>query len=239
MLITIEGPDKIGKSSVIKELFEMTGDRTIFLSDPGTTETGLQCRKIIKKIEKHPMADFALFLQAKQELSSNLREDEVYISDRYNDSTIVYQSLLLDIDQEEINNIINKFITVQPEITFILDGDKDIIKKRMIEDTNVDYMEKQIENKIENIIDRYRALKYLFPERKYVYINVANKTPKEIQEEIVREAKFYLFDKYILSGGMDLSKNEKIDIIKEKIENTNDAQEKQMLIKVLSILQWE
>lgn len=239
MLISIEGPDKVGKSSAVEQLQDIVKDRAIFLQDPGTTEIGLECRRLIKEVKKDPKADFALFLQAKAELSSIIEDDKIYITDRYIDSTIVYQSLLLNMHPLEVDYIVRKFVTILPEITFILYGNKDGVKERIMADKQVDFLEEQAKKRIGEVVDMYLALDKMFPSRKYIYINTDNKNFKKVQQEIIYKLQECLFSKYIQHGGISLTKKEKRDIIQQKLEETKDAQEAKMLIRMLNILQWE
>jgi len=108
-------------------------------------------------------------------LSSIIEDDKIYITDRYIDSTIVYQSLLLNIHPLEVDYIVRKFVTVLPEITFILYGNKEGIKERIMIDKQVDFLEEQVEKRIEEVVDLYLALDKMFPGRSYIYVNTDSK----------------------------------------------------------------
>lgn len=75
----------------------------------------------------------------------------------------------------EVDYIVRKFVTVLPEITFVLYSDKEGIKKRIMKDKQVDFLEEQVEKRIEEVVDMYLSLDRMFPGRKYIYINTDDK----------------------------------------------------------------
>mgnify|MGYP001184560191 CR=1 FL=1 len=80
----------------------------------------------------------------------------------------------------EVDYIVRKFVTILPEITFILYGNKDGVKERIMADKLVDFLEEQAKKRIGEVVDMYLALDKMFPSRKYIYINTDNKNFKKV-----------------------------------------------------------
>ena len=127
-VLAIEGPDGIGKTTVVRKLSEMMRDRgleAVCVRAPGATSTGQQLREIILDnagIDPYALthlfcADFAL--SAEEIIVPALREQKTVIFDRFLISTLVYQYLryskrerndaVIDLIQREQHVLIQKY----------------------------------------------------------------------------------------------------------------------------------
>jgi len=142
LFIVFEGGEGSGKSSLARLLYEelvKTVD-TILVNDPGGTDVGMDIRKILLNPEKKSSITTELYLYhaARAQLVDEiilpaLREGKVVISDRFNDSTHVYQGDIRGWDKNTLNNlddITNKGI--KPDITFLCNVSATIGLKRSL-----------------------------------------------------------------------------------------------------------
>lgn len=189
---TIEGGEGVGKTTVIqmlKEKLEKSGRRVVITREPGGDKVAELIRNIILDNEIHLNTEILLFAASRSEHLQNviipaLRQGKIVISDRYVDSSLVYQgSVQKGENVWEINNIaINGFL---PRKTFLLDLEPAIAMKR-ISDNNREqnrYDRKEIEfhNKVR---DGYRELAANNPR---IVVIDADKAPDEITNDIYRE----------------------------------------------------
>ncbi len=147
MFITLEGADFSGKTTmslVIKEYFEKLGRSVILTQEPGGTALGSKLRKILT--EEDVVADpidvttqILLFYAARIHHVNNviipaLIHGNVVISDRFIDSSMVYQGLLYkhtDVIEQLVSIDKLKYLKVRPDYTFFYDIDFDTMLTRM------------------------------------------------------------------------------------------------------------
>lgn len=152
-LISFEGIDGVGKSTVVNAVYEklsIKGYNVCLLRDPGSSEIGEQLRNIIKSdIPRSKLTNLFLYLTARLELVSEIessKHDYNYILlDRYVDSTIAYQGYGQGIDLsiiKSLNDILldnNKYL---PDRTYYLFLDEktrlERLTKRQEELDNID-----------------------------------------------------------------------------------------------------
>jgi len=131
MFITIEGPDKAGKTTQIKLLQNYAEDRGlewIFTRNPGATSLGSRLRDIVldNKEVISDKAELMLYLADRADhvttlLKPALAEGKVVICDRFTDSTEAYQGYGRGIDLKIIkmmNNLVCE--GVEPDLTIML-----------------------------------------------------------------------------------------------------------------------
>ena len=121
--------------------------------EPGGTEVGKKIRDILlmgnENIDMY--AELFLYLADRAEnlvkvILPNLDKGKIIISDRHFDSTIAYQMAGRGIKEEEMMRIkdIKLFSDREPDVTFLLDIDPEIVKDRIknpdrIEKENIDF----------------------------------------------------------------------------------------------------
>lgn len=129
--ITFEGGEGVGKSTQAKRLAERLeglGISVVVTREPGGTAVGEDVRQLILKDRPtDPMTELLLFSAARAEhVSSVIRpalDDGTWvISDRFIDSTRVYQGRLYGLESELLS-LLEKYTVAPdfPELTLILD----------------------------------------------------------------------------------------------------------------------
>lgn len=147
LFITFEGPDGSGKSSVInflkkkvKEVYLNQHTEFLFTREPGGTTVGEKIREILldNNIDMLPITEAFLFASSRAELFNGpLRkqleeENKILISDRYVDSSIVYQGIGRGVGKDIVEKI-NFYATygLTPDYTFFLDISPEESKNRI------------------------------------------------------------------------------------------------------------
>lgn len=129
--ITLEGGEAAGKSTQAKRLaerLERTGVAVVVTREPGGTSVGEDVRELIMKDRPtDPMTELLLFAAARAEhVTSVIRpalDDGTWvISDRFIDSTRVYQGKLYGLEPEFIAQLERYTVAPDyPDLTLILD----------------------------------------------------------------------------------------------------------------------
>lgn len=150
LLITVEGGDYTGKTSVvvpaIKKYFEKKGIPVLVSREPGGTKKGEEIReKIFEKIKHRtsPQELALLFNKARKihlkeviipYLGKNKEKRGVVILDRYLDSTRVYQGMEYGIPMEEIIKLEKEYVgNYFPDGTFIVYFREDFFEQTLVE----------------------------------------------------------------------------------------------------------
>ena len=175
-LISFEGIDGVGKSTVVDAVYEklsIKGCNVCLLRDPGSSEIGEQLRNIIKSdIPRSKLTNLFLYLTARLELVADIEKNkdryDYILLDRYVDSTIAYQGYGQGIDLDIINTLNdilldnNKYL---PNRTYYLFLDEktrlERLSKRQEEldniDTNHEFLSK-VKKGYESLLDDKRIL---------------------------------------------------------------------------------
>ncbi|TKJ22770.1 MAG: dTMP kinase [Promethearchaeota archaeon Loki_b32] len=128
LFIALEGGDAAGTtthSHLLKGFLESKGFKVYLTQEPSQSKIGILIREFLKNKEIPPTTDALLFaadrdLHYKNEIKNKLEEGYIVISDRYIESSIVYQSVQSDKITVDWVKEINKFVGL-PDITMILD----------------------------------------------------------------------------------------------------------------------
>lgn len=197
LLITIEGIDGSGKTTLIENL-KKTKQLGLITRNWRDTEWGQKIWNLLNEARAEGKSSLSsnwsyifLILVAfdqlvKEVIQPNLQKNKVVIIDRYIDSAFVYQGLEGSIGIEPIQEIVEKTINLPlPDITFVLDIEplqaQGRLKKRKIETgeyTDWDNLKLEFHQRIRNY---YLELKKYFPER--ICIIDAEKSEREILTE--------------------------------------------------------
>lgn len=176
--ISVEGVDGSGKTTQAGRLAKRLrgqGELVTLVRDPGTTRLGEQVRTMLlghsEGTPPHPLAEAALFLAARVQLLHEviepaLAEGAVVVSDRYLDSTLVYQGAGRGLDLEVLLDL-HRLAGADrmPDLTLILDLPIGSAQSRSDPARPLDRMEAEPTAYHERVRQGYLALATKFPER--------------------------------------------------------------------------
>jgi dTMP kinase len=171
VLITIEGIDGSGKSSLIPALKESLQDLCpVFTREPGSTWIGDQVRRAISE-EMDPVTEALLFAadhaaHVRQLVRPCLDKGKLVISDRYSDSRYAYQPALLEglIDQPlSWLRALHDGWTIPPDRTFLLVLPVRVAHERMREKGRREHFEHP--DLLQKVQENYLALAEAEPSR--------------------------------------------------------------------------
>ena len=195
LFVSFEGPEASGKSSQIKLLGKYLKKNKIphiITREPGGTKIGEKLRKIIldKKENITPSEEILLLMSARLNHINNvilpsLKKGKIVISDRFADSTFVYQGYVnnfglkktLDLHKKLLNNFL-------PTKTFLFILNSNEINRRLKLRKNknkYDKINKDFHNKV------IRGYKKISKNNKRFYTIDATKSITSISEQIIKE----------------------------------------------------
>ena len=156
--IVLDGIDGSGTSTHSKLLFgflELFNLKVYLTQEPSSNEIGLLIRKYLKNKDIPPSTDALMFaadrdLHYRNEIKPKLDQGYIVISDRYVESSLIYQSLQSQEISLEWVKVLNKFAT-PPDLTIILDIDPKISLSRKTQE-NLEKFEDT------TFLDKVRAL---------------------------------------------------------------------------------
>jgi dTMP kinase len=136
IFITFEGLEACGKSTQVKRLkrrLEAAGREVIAVHEPGFTEIGSAIRHLLLHAKEanamHAVTELLLFEASRAQLVAevirpSLAKNDIVLSDRFYDSTTVYQGIARGLDSTLIR-MINEFVVEEckPVLTILLDID--------------------------------------------------------------------------------------------------------------------
>ena len=132
MFITFEGIDGSGKSTQAKALsvsLKKIGIDSILTREPGGSAGAEIIRKLLVEGDPNkwsPETEMLLFTAARRDhlektIEPGLREGKIVISDRYVDSTRVYQGVTRGDLRQTVDKLHQLMIGKEPDLTFIID----------------------------------------------------------------------------------------------------------------------
>ena len=193
--ITFEGSEGCGKSTQVKRFAaRLKKLRVPFLltREPGGTPIGESIRELLQfdpqSAEMTAETELLLFEASRSQLVQEvikpaLQRKECVISDRFFDSTTVYQGAARKLDKEMVERL-NTFAVGDciPDITFVLDVDVKTARSRMKEPRRPDRMEEQEPEFYERVHQGYRELPKSDPDR--IVLIDGSRSPDLIEDQI-------------------------------------------------------
>jgi dTMP kinase len=184
IFIVLDGGDGSGTtthSHLLKGFLESKGFKVHLTQEPSNNKIGVLLREFLKDKNIPPTTDALLFaadrdLHYNNEIKRKLDEGYIVISDRYIESSIIYQS----IQSEKISigwvKEINKFVA-KPDITIILDIEPQIALARKTDTYFEKFENIEFQNKVRKLyLERAKQEKY--------HIVNTNNIIELVQEEI-------------------------------------------------------
>jgi len=199
IFLTFEGGEGCGKSTqihLLAETLQNAGADVLLTREPGGTSVGEQIRHVLQYSRDSSAmvaeAELLLFAASRAQLVREiivpaLENGKVVISDRFLDSTSVYQGVARKISEREVQEI-NRFATggFTPHLTFILDLDVAKARERMQmrpeSERRPDRMEEQPIDFYEEVRRGYLELGRREPER--CRILAADVAPEKLAGQI-------------------------------------------------------
>jgi dTMP kinase len=194
VFITFEGIDGSGKSTQAKALassLKKNGVDNILTREPGGSSGAEIIRKLLVEGDPSkwsPETEMLLFTAARRDhlektIEPGLREGKIVISDRYVDSTRVYQGVTRGDLRQTVDKLHNLMISKEPDLTFIIDMDpQEALYRGLARDSGEDRFEDfglEFQLKLRN---GFLDLKNSFTER--CHIIDGSKTSQQISLEI-------------------------------------------------------
>ena len=197
--ITFEGSEGCGKSTQVLRLaarLEQAGVRVLITREPGGTAIGEKIRDLLQfapeSFAMTPETELLLFEASRSQLVREtirpaLNQGTAVISDRFFDSTTVYQGVARKLEPEIVATLNNFAVgPARPDLTIILDVDVATARGRMLRRVRpagvVDRMEQEPIEFYERVCEAYRELARLEPDR-FLLIDGA-RSPDEIENQI-------------------------------------------------------
>ena len=198
LFITFEGADGSGKTTQSKMLFDYlrsSGYDVIATREPGGTLAGERIREILLdpvcKMGKRTETYLYLAVRAEhvdEVVQPALDAKKIVISDRFSDSTFVYQGMVRGLEEKTIYTL-NDFAAagIEPDITFLLDAEPEVLQKRMDKRNTADRIEQEGLIFQKKVREGFLQLAQKYPDR-IVKLD-ALREADEIQEEIRNKVK--------------------------------------------------
>ncbi len=177
IFITMEGPDGSGKSTQIsrlKEYLEKEGYNVLITREPGGTVISEAIREIILNkdfTEMSPVTEMLLYASARAQLIAEvvgpaIDSGTAVISDRFVDSSLVYQGMARGLGVDTVYEI-NKVAIgdYMPDVTFMLDLPAEVGISRKKDQKELDRMELESLEFHKKVAEGYRSLATKFPDR--------------------------------------------------------------------------
>lgn len=199
-LISFEGSEGSGKSTQISRLasrLQASGREVVATREPGGTEIGEQIRNIIvhnsRGDEMCPETELLLFAAARAQvvrevIAPALLRGAMVLTDRFLDSTTVYQGIARNLAPGPVNDI-NQFAVgdVMPHLTLVIDVPTEVSLARLKQRASdlPDRMERENVSFYEKVRAGYLLLAKEWPER--VVVVDGTRSPDWIEKRIWSE----------------------------------------------------
>lgn len=199
LFITFEGSEGCGKSTQVKRLaarLENASRPFLLTREPGGTPIGEKIRDLLQfapeSVAMQPETELLLFEASRSQLVREviqpaLDRGTLVISDRFFDSTTVYQGVARKLEPAIVAQF-NHFAVgpCRPDLTFLLDVDVETARKRMLRRVRPagvnDRMEQEPTEFYERVAAAYRDLAMREPDR--VQLIDGSRTADEVEAAI-------------------------------------------------------
>ena len=197
-LVTIEGVDGAGKTTVIKNVLKRLSNHSelefVYTREPGGNQIAEQIRKVILNQENSNMdavTETLLYAAARrqhlvEDIKPMLEQGKVVICDRFVDSSIAYQGVGRGVGYDKVKQI-NDLITdeIKPDLTLYFEIEPEIGLKR-ISDHRIDEvnrLDKEEASFYKKVAQGYHQLIKNDPER-FEIIN-ADQSISDTEDDVI------------------------------------------------------
>ncbi len=188
----IEGTGKSTQAKLLSDYLKKKGCKILLTEEPGGTAISLDIRKVLlstKHKRMDPVAELLLYNAARAQLVKEkilpaIKQGFIVITDRFSDSTSVYQGYVRGINPKIISAL-DKIATcgLKPDLTILLDLNVETGRKRNRRINKTDRFE--LENIKFHKKVREGYLKLAAKEPKRIKVVKASKKIEEIHRDIV------------------------------------------------------
>lgn len=204
-LITIEGLDGAGKTTVIKNVLKRLANHSelefVYTREPGGNQIAEQIREVIlnqKNSNMDAVTETLLYAAARrqhliEDIKPMLEQGKIVICDRFVDSSIAYQGVGRGVGYDKVKQI-NDLITneIKPDLTLYFEIDPQIGLKR-ISDHRIDEVNRLDKEEVKfykKVAQGYRQLIKNDPER-FEIIN-AEQSISDTEDDVIVALLSYL-----------------------------------------------
>ncbi len=181
LFISFEGPEASGKSSqilLLAKYFKKENIPFIVTREPGGTKLAESLRKLIlnKNSNINNLEEILLLMAARSNhinnvILPNIKKGKVVISDRYADSTFVYQGFVNKFGINKVKNLHSMLLNnFQPNITFLFKIEINEILKRLKKRKNNNKYDKIDLDFHKSVINGYKKIS---KSKRFISINGA------------------------------------------------------------------
>jgi len=202
LFITFEGPDGAGKTTqltLLADYLRQRGFAVVCTREPGGTDLGDKIRHLLLDPGNQamsPQAEALLYMAARAQhvgelILPALSRGEVVLSDRYADSTIIYQGAARRLQRDDLAAI-NQFATdgLAPQLTILLDAEIGLLGGRLAGRGEQDRIEQESTSFHERVRLGFKELAATDPER--IKIVPAVGDVEAIHQDVVRQVEEFL-----------------------------------------------
>ncbi|MBQ9574947.1 MAG: dTMP kinase [Synergistaceae bacterium] len=192
--ITIEGIDGSGKTTqsqrIASWLEERTGHKSIRTFEPGGWPDGEKLRGYILGHEMSAMTELLMFLADRSEhvnrvILPSLRQGHNVICERWNESTLAYQSGGHELNISQVERIIYACNFPEPDVKILLDVPPETAFKRVKARGNKnDKFEAEGLNLMKRVSESYRRIADSQPQ-KFIRIPCVNMSEDEVFRAVI------------------------------------------------------
>ena len=177
MFISFEGTEGVGKTTLIRkiyEYFERQGEHLVLTREPGGTPLAERVRDLLLAVnhEEKMAHDTELLLiyaaraqHLEQVIVPALDAGKTVLSDRFTDASYAYQCAGRGLSKEKLNILNQTFVSQMPDITFWLDAPIELGMSRARERGALDRFEQEKVEFFQRVREGYQQLHQLYPER--------------------------------------------------------------------------
>ena len=195
MFISFEGTEGVGKTTLIRKIYEYLGQQgqeVVLTREPGGTPMAEQIRSLLLSVnhDENMSNDTELLLMyaaraqhLKQVIVPALLAGKTVLCDRFTDASFAYQCAGRGLSREKLNVLNQNFVSHMPNVTFWLDAPIELGMSRARERGALDRFEQEKVAFFEKVRAGYQELFEQSPER--MKRLDATQSPEQVFEQAV------------------------------------------------------
>lgn len=177
MFISFEGTEGVGKTTLIRKLFQYyqdQGEQVVLTREPGGTPLAEQIRSVLLKVDYTekmcPDTELLLIYAARaqhlnQVILPALNAGKMVLCDRFTDASYAYQCAGRGLSKTTLELLNQNFVSRMPDMTFWLDAPIELGMSRARDRGELDRFEQEKISFFEQVRTGYQELYQKFPER--------------------------------------------------------------------------